>query len=581
MLYVRFSRNATRELYTSFVCCVCAAALMCCQAISLADDNPGRDSPAILRAQIGRIRNLEDTREREMACRALLDQLGGEKQQDPGRPPSIRRLIAVAELHLILADDARAAEYIGQATEHLADDLGGALIVADELLRLTADLRRNGATTRADACESEILSSLAGLPEAAGSAYATIERAFIRGQYQLVIRSASVRRPSGVMAFDNFGFLCLRARAAGAQYWEYEEAIRTGGKNAAQDAAQMRSLALACVSAYEAAYSKAPTSYEKAQLSAAWWGLRANARFEADSRLLRDEFPFPSAVPPVSAERLDAQSELFRAAALRALDAGHDGQRLSPATRKEFSTAWAADFRILAHMGPPQELVEDVVRGLPVFCDIGLDGINGEGPVLGATMRWYLWLALTQPMPDEVERAAIDAQVREVAGFVEHNFDEALANPRLIPFASKEAASLLRTYETTKDNRLFPSFKRVLLPHEYARLRRKLNEAVARVTASFREEVGALERKPAAERDDATYKRLQDLYVYTLRVALLQELTYFDRPMLRRHLPDSRITTCYGQMNRHNVYVFVVGKWMPFPDYRNMGLPSSSPSAGD
>ncbi|MBN2131824.1 MAG: hypothetical protein JW741_20150, partial [Sedimentisphaerales bacterium] len=179
--------------------------------------------------------------------------------------------------------------------------------------------------------------------------------------------------------------------------------------------------------------------------------------FEADSQMLRGVLPTGDSLRPADGEARSRQIVRFRNAVEEALNRGTQGAQLTPETRKTIVRQFSLEFEQFAGIGIPDAVADDVIADLDVFLDICLPLRYIEDlKVFGWTMRWCLWNALTRSLPDEVERAAIDEQVRAFGGAIRTEIDGALAYADLKPLGAEYEAKWLRSYHRLKDNRWIP-----------------------------------------------------------------------------------------------------------------------------
>ena len=185
---------------------------------------------------------------------------------------------------------------------------------------------------------------------------------------------------------------------------------------------------------------------------------------------------------------------------------------------------------------------------------------------LGGTMQFYLWTALLQPLPGEVERAVIDNQVNEICDTIEEQFDGLLKNPRLVPVGEKCALEFKRKYDLLKDNRLIPYFKRGWLNHQKKKNMDRMVSDFRRVGGSFhkylrfRVEVGS-------DLDGAAYRDEQRKRVGTLKNKVWLSAAHYDGPLFRWNLPGAKVTGMTGKTNYHGIYVFRITAARPFGDF--------------
>ncbi|MBN2132170.1 MAG: hypothetical protein JW741_21905, partial [Sedimentisphaerales bacterium] len=187
--------------------------------------------------------------------------------------------------------------------------------------------------------------------------------------------------------------------------------------------------------------------------------------------------------------------------------------------------------------------------------------------VFGWTMRWCLWNALTRSLPDDVERAAIDEQVRAFGGAIRTEIDGALAYADLKPLGAEYEAKWLRSYHRLKDNRWIPYYKRVIPGY-------RLDYMMASFTASASEmrvrvprvAAAAHRRAKSPEEKAREIEESRSGYAFALYVAAWTEFARWDGPIYLP-VPGAMIGGATATLNDYGVYGFAVDDLIPLPPY--------------
>jgi hypothetical protein len=198
------------------------------------------------------------------------------------------------------------------------------------------------------------------------------------------------------------------------------------------------------------------------------------------------------------------------------------------------------ELRRIAYVDYPWHVAVKVWEDLPPFLDAWLpeDAAN-RIEELRPSIRWYLWVAVTQHLPTPAEQKVIKAQVDELAGVVSVALNRAAGKRDDDEFGAAYGLRLRQSYARTRDNCLFPYWKRALLPHEMAALRGRLEEAG---------EAEQIEGQAPEHQWDALYSKL---------LALVVE---HGAPGVCRMMPDGTACEARGVLSRRDDLVFYVTK---------------------
>jgi hypothetical protein len=167
----------------------------------------------------------------------------------------------------------------------------------------------------------------------------------------------------------------------------------------------------------------------------------------------------------------------------------------------------AEELKAIAALGYPANVALKVFEDAGAFAEAWLPADAVErAEELRPSIRWHLWVAVTQRLPTPDERVLIGQQVEELADLVGRTIEAASTDPgddRQI--AATYGERMLASYRRTADNCLFPYWKRALHPRELADLTARIEEAGAQANKAA---------APLADEDlDRLYERLLGLVV--------------------------------------------------------------------
>lgn len=443
------------------------------------------------------------------------------------------------------------------------------------LTELAAQLRRAGAVAEANDCEVAILRCMNEAPVPPAVAYAVLKHALLHDQYHMVTLTTNVGGGSGAPGFATFELVHLQARATGTAFFEYDwmrkrNNEKRGGSASAtrEQAAQLRTMARRCTRLYEHALSTAPTAFEKAGIAAEWMALNVYPLFEADSQVLRAVLPTGDSFRPADGEARSRQIVQFRNAVEEALNRGTQGAQLTPEVRKDIVRLFPLEFEQFAGIAIPDAVADDVIADLDAFLDICLPlRYVEDATVFGQTMRWYLWNALTRSLPDEVERAAIDEQVRAFGSAIRTEIDRALAHADLKALGAEYEAKWLRSYHRLKDNRWIPYYKRAIPGYRLDWMTANLRASASETRVKFPRE--AARPDPWAKSPEEKTRAIEKAhsgYAFALYVIAWKEFARWDGPIYLP-LPDAMIGGSTATLNDYGVYGFAVDDLIPLPPY--------------
>ncbi len=414
------------------------------------------------------------------------------------------------------------------------------------------------------------------------AAHEDIMKAFCRSDFDAADRGIDaalkgIGGSGGKEAVDanTYRLLRLRARVAGARRWRFYMACRRkGGTSRGKNAEQLGRLATECTAAYEAAFRQAPTRYEKARLTAQWWDLIIKPKFDADSMLLRSATL--NRLVAEQPETLPAQRACFEARFLKLLDAA-DRTKAWPEKRKTvFAELVGVEFAKLQAVGMPKAVADGILDSLPTFVREYMPIVDsGDGEQFRITMRWYLWIAVMQRLPCEIERKHIDTDVEASAKEIEKTIDTIITHPRLLPVGVTYAKQFRESYAALKTNRFVSSFKRVRLEHERKKTATLLTEQLRQLSASWREDMAALDALPAGRAPLGRYIAKQAEHARTVSDVLILAHTLYDRPAMRQCFTDELIMLSRATVNKKGYCVFRVRRVIPYKQ-----LPSVGPGTG-
>ncbi len=233
------------------------------------------------------------------------------QQVSPGAEPrpswcdTVRKRIAKGDFD-------EAAREIDSALKSLPSDDEQCAVTADLTFALIGELSDAEAGEKANALAAKGLRAMATMIETQSLRQEVLERAFLRGQYDLVMRSQRIRTPDGRPAYDGHAMDVRRARASAEAFQSARSsAIAAGSLD--KDMPNLKRLAADCTRLHERGLAGATGELARARIAAEWWRVRLLPRFAADSKTLRNTFPF-TRVPPTEEGGRKAKKQ---AAALR------------------------------------------------------------------------------------------------------------------------------------------------------------------------------------------------------------------------------------------------------------------------
>ncbi len=425
-----------------------------------------------------------------------------------------------------------------------------------------------------------------GAQDVSTEPYVTIQKSIAAGQHgtavsgvhdqhQMVSLTTDVGGGSGTPGLAAFELARLQARAAGTAFFEYNWMRKLANEKRGasawateEQATKLRTMARQCTRLYERALSAAPTAFEKTRIAAEWMALNVSPSFEADSQALRGVLPADDSLPPADREAQSRQTVQFRDAVEKALHRGTQGAQLTPEARKDIVRLFPLEFEQFAGIGIPDAVVDDVVADLDAFLDVCLPlQYIEDAPVFGRTMRWYLWNALTRSLPDEIERAAIDEQVKAFGGVIRTEIDRALAHADLKPLGAEYEARWLRSYHRLKDNRWIPYYKRAIPGYRLDWMTANLKTRASEIGGKFPQE--AARPDPWAKSSEERAREIEKArsgYAFALYIAAWTEFARWDGPIYLP-VPDAMIWGTTGTLNDYDVYGFAVDDFVPLPPY--------------
>lgn len=410
-------------------------------------------------------------------------------------------------------------------------------------------------------------------PACADSPHEARVRQFCTGAFLDVMQAAEavpeVERPR------QYALLHLAARAAGERFWEYYENRNISGRwPKEEEGRELRRRAAAATAAYERASASAPSTFERARLTAEWWTLNGHAKFDADSALMR-KWSYASLVEKraeiTHQDRMWA--EAVRQVARRALDSAKWRATASPDARDSAAAIMAEQFADLATaVELPDDVYRELVAALPVFVAVALpldmDDLNP--PLFRRTMRWYWWVAMMQPRLSRVEREVLDAQVDAYAARIAREHDRLFDHP-LLPRVGQHVGDQLRfIYAQVRDNPLDPFFKAPILPFQERKSEVYRQRALKNMEKRMEREKREFEEYAVRKGEEEAVRMFRDDCGRAQRVFLFEMITTFNshaRPRWRWQMPNGRIMTATRRMNRYQMIWHVIGRTRPFPPY--------------
>ncbi len=388
-----------------------------------------------------------------------------------------------------------------------------------------------------------------------------LRRAYLRGDYSLVIEVADDWRDKSDDVLQDPGLALLAARSHGYRFWEYFDTRRSRrNESPSQFASELKSRATETTHAYEIAMELEQDPHVKMQIYREWWGYNAHRAFEADSEAIRSAVHWLwTQDPEIVSDRARHQADELAGAFAKAFSDSSEGESDSDQAMELIRS----EYLMLAPMGVSEDRFDKIVKGASDFVSHGfpaeLAGPNG----LALSLRWYLWGCVAYPEPSRESRELIEAQHETLKVWMQDAFDEALANPMLHGLGRREAATYADWYARTKDNPWFPYFKQPLQPHEWEKIRLANINEINQIGRPMRLKWASV--KPG-QADVEEYAQDERRHTYALRVSIQRWVTNYCRPMFRWHLPTKRITECSGMMNDSNAYIFSVDDWKVMPE---------------
>ena len=518
--------------------------------------------------RIEKLSSIHDIQQRKAQAGSLIGEL--DRFRVRALSPTVRAKCRRAriQIEIRLENFAAARDKIIQAFGLLDQDAVAAKALIEELLVPVAELRRTGQDSAAQLCETKLLRAVASRADLDAFRCDLLEMALFRGLYAMVQASARIGVDMDVSAFSDYGCYCVRARAAAGAYGRYAAQIVRRGPTRTETR-DLRRLSDACARAYEAAYCRSPSDFERVRLSAQWLGVSSHRHFRADSVLLRQAFP-ANLSTRVDRQLLKKRTESFRRAVERALDVGADGKRLTPEMRKDLARGFAAIFERVGRLVPiPERAFRGIVADVEMFCDMSLPFAAKSNRAIEDTLTWYLWGALVRPVPSKVERRVIDQQVERFAKLMEGELDKALApHPGFKPVGAACGKKFREFYRDYRGNRFVPYFKEAMLPYQESNEWRVLREDWRELSEGIVDAADYHQRRGPSDIDQRLEREI-DAYMTSLLVCLYARLTAYDRPGFRIHLPNRVVYKCNATLRKHGLYVFCVKGTKPIAPFAN------------
>jgi len=444
----------------------------------------------------------------------------------------------------------------------------------DELTALAAELRENGATVEADRCETKIFTKLVRHFSTSGDiAYIVLKRAFFRGQYQLVCNSEYPATSSGQSALSSYRFARLRARAAGASYWEYFSDRR--GWPSDEEIAQFKRLAKTSTKFYEKALSKAPTSLDKIQLAAEWFRLNVTCYYEADSQALRKALLLntrPSSELPK--KQIDTQVETFRKAAQNAMVSSKQLNQLAPESKAQLADILTWEYNKIAVLGIPDDVFHNLLEDMKLFLDIGLPlkFIKNNEKRFIETLQWYLRQAVITSTPDEIEKKVIEHQIFTFGKLLHEEIAQNMSIPNLpAPPAGDFEFEWKKTYALLRNNVFAPLYKQAMLKHQFQSSINNFKESCQRISKNISKtitEFSEIQNLLGTE-NQTDWEKENMLKRYSKHFLIEAFFSYgkWAGPAEIDLPPDKVIFTQTATLNDYGIYTYVPGRHRPIKPF--------------
>jgi hypothetical protein len=401
-----------------------------------------------------------------------------------------------------------------------------------------------------------------------GDTYVALTDALCRGDFEQVL--AATDRADD----QSYPLLRLRGRAATNAYWTFLlDSFVPGLKRTLDEEVKLDALARRAMDAYEAAFRAAASAFERARVAGEWWAVYVRTSYDLHSELLR--CGLPGALPPPSrqvAERAAQQVAVLERVVRGVVNVSPYAQKLSAAQRDSMVAAFREEFARLAAIGIPDDVFADLVEDLPAFVGFWAPTDFTTHPEAQRnTLRWYLWVALTQSPPHPAERKVIDAQIEAFAERIQTEFDSTFQHPKLNSIGKAYGDKLRETYAALRDNLFCPYFKRAMLSYETQQSETQNEEPISQVTARWRESLqryGSDAMRAEAEQAIRLLRLDQSSYAESLYQLMLMNYVSPSRPGgLRLALPGVLTRSTGSSVNQHGICTFSVDIVEPFvPD---------------
>ena len=466
--------------------------------------------------------------------------------------------------HIAAGDFDEAGRGIDEVLSSLPPEDGQCAATVDLVVSLIGELPADRAGEMADLMGAKALRAAATTMETQSLRYEILERALLRGQYSLVTSSEQIETPERRPAYDGHAIDVLRARAS-ARAFETARSNAIAAGSLDKDRSNLKRLSGDCTRLHERALASATGELDRARIAAEWWQVRLLPGFVADSRAMRNTFPF-TRVPLTEEGERRAQKQVteFREAVRDALANPPTGKAMPEDVRGVLAQKLGDEFERLAVLGVPDAEFKVLLKGLPDFCDIGMPiGRVTSVEQAELTTRWYMWRAVIQRPVSLIEQQTLDAQVEEVASFLEQEIDRKLTTPRTQPGGRVFADRFRQSYRRLKDNRFVPYYKEAYSYGDRQRLWNQLKKELDFVTRQHVRKVDGLMKQGKTVSDDE-FQDLQQESIELLRIALHGAVS---EPAIPNSCPLSEqlIFRSGGHLNRCDIYIFRVISTLPLP----------------
>ncbi len=452
----------------------------------------------------------------------------------------------------------RATHRLLEALEHSNDENISSI---DNVLAVCALLRARGFAEESSKCEDRVLQLTTQNSVYVNIPYHYLQRALFRGQYKFLIAYARNHEE------PDLGLHLLVARAAGTEfvrYWSVD--LKRFVQLTPGQSKILNDLAEQCTEHYEAAVRLSLDQYTRTQLANEWLAFKAYEMFPSDSSFLLSQFPTHELFEyKTESKRIENQAEHFRAAAIKAMESGKQGQVFTTDTRSRIVISLAEEFKIYARIGIPDDVFNNLVDDMTFFFDEGLPMrfINpmSEPRELSRPFRWYLWTAIMKPSPDEHERREIERQLNTINQTIADNIRQFNVPLEYKSHFDPYIERWYSAYDRFKDCRFVPYFAHALPEYQLNWIREKITKTLNEINANYKKKRKANAGIPYANSDNKlveSYKRMG----HTTLISIFVACTFFDRPT-KRHLPDEIFFSDSGTMNEYSVYTFVPNQGNP------------------